>query len=123
MWDADIFEGRIIPLCVSEDNLNYNCIAAQSRDSSQAQTKPCWTRLNQAWTPSIQQALRFKPWLIGPKASKSSFPAVTGTGLGKEKDREKEDENKKETEFFPPCIPLHKPLLDQYHFVFFLFSY
>lgn len=75
---------------MSEDNLNYNCIAAQSSNSSQAQAKPCWTRLNQAWTYSAQHALRFKPWLIGPKASKNPFPAVTGTGLGKDRDRERE---------------------------------
>lgn len=122
-----MFEGRIIPLCVhvSEDNLNYNCIAAQSRNSRQARAKPCWTRLNQAWTYSAQHALRFKPWLIGPKASKSPFPAVTGTGLGKERDGEKEEESKGETErLLPPhssSIHLHEPPLDQYHFVFFPF--
>lgn len=100
-----MFEGRIIPLCVhvSEDSLNYNCIAAQSRNSSQAQAKPCWTRLNQAWTYSAQHALRFKPWLIGPKASKSPFPAVTGTGLGKERDGEMEEESNMQREItFPP---------------------
>ncbi len=112
MWDAEMFEGRIILLCVyvSEDSLNYNCIAAQSRNSSQAQAKPCWTRLNRAWTHSAQHALRFKPWLIGPKASKSPFPAVTGTGLGKERDGEKEEENKGETErdyFSPLFISMH----------------
>lgn len=94
-----MFEGRIIPLCVyvSEDSLNYNCIAAQSRNLSQAQAKPCWTRLNQAWTYSPQHALRFKPWLIAPKASKSPFPAVMGTGLGKERDGEMKEESKGET--------------------------
>lgn len=100
-----MFEGRIIPLCVhvSEDSLNYNCIAAQSRNSSQAQAKPCWTRINQAWTYSAQHALRFKPWLIGPKASKSPFPAVTGTGLGKERDGEMEEEGNMQREItFPP---------------------
>lgn len=97
-------------LCVSEANLNYNCIAAQSRDSNQAEAKPCWTRLNQAWTSSTQHALRFKPWLIGLKASKSPFPAVTGIGLGKESDGEKEEENKAETgKLVFPCINLHMP--------------
>lgn len=102
MWNADIFEARIIPLCVSEDNPNYNCIAAQSRDLSQVQTKPCWTRLNQAWTSSTQHALHFKPWLIGPKASKSCSPAVTGTGLGKEEERERRKRARKkgERDFF-----------------------
>lgn len=128
----NFFEGRIIPLClyVSEDNLNYNCIAAQSRNSSQAQAKPCWTRLNQAWTYSPQHALRFKPWLIGPKASKSPFPAVTGTGLGKERDgrkRKKEEsqgERQREITFPRLRFHLHEPPLDQYRFVFspFLFD-
>lgn len=99
MLAADIFEGRIIPLCVSEDNLNYNCIAAQSRDPSQAQTEPCWTRLNQAWTFSTQHALRFKPRLIGPKASESRFPAVTGTGVGKEKETGRKRRKRKQKSF------------------------
>lgn len=98
MWGADIFEGRIIPLCVSEDNLNYNCIAAQSRDLSQAQTKPCWTRLNQAWTFSTRRALRFKPRLIGPKASKKPLPSCDGHWTGKREGERKKEERKKEAE-------------------------
>lgn len=97
MWDAEKSEKRVIPLSVfvSEDSLNYNCIAAQSRDSSQAWAKPCWTRLNQAWTYSAQHALRFKPWLIGPKASKNPFAAVTGTGLGRDRGGERRREQRK----------------------------
>jgi len=49
--------------------------------------------------------LRFKPWLIGPKASKSPFPAVTGTGLGKERDGEKKEESEGETERDYPHPP------------------
>lgn len=104
-------------LCVSEVNLNYNCIAAQSRDSNQAEAKPCWTRLNQAWTSSTQHALRFKPWLIGLKASKSPFPAVTGIGLGKESDGakgRKEQGRDREISFSLHQFT-HAPL-DQYHF-------
>lgn len=125
MWDAEMSEKRVIPLSVfvSEDSLNYNCIAAQSRDSSQAWAKPCWTRLNQAWTYSAQHALRFKPWLIGPKASKNPFAAVTGTGLGRD-GVEREEESKggdMQRDYFSILINLHEPSLDQYHFVFFPF--
>lgn len=107
MQDAEMLgEGRVIPLCVfvSEDSPNYNCIAAQSRNSSQAWAKPCWTRLNQAWTYSAQHALRFKPWLIGPKASESPFPAVTGTGLRKERDGRRRIEQGRDMQgdYFPP---------------------
>lgn len=88
----------VIPLCVfvSEDSLNYNCMATQSRNARQAWAKPCWTRLNQTWTYAAQHALRFKPWLIGPKASQSPFPAVTGTGLRKERDGERGKEHGRE---------------------------
>lgn len=78
----------------------------QLRAGSRA--KPSWTRLNQAWTYSAQHALCFKPWLIGPAASQSPFPAVTATGLRKERDRERENEHAKE-------IHLHEFTLDRYH--------
>lgn len=63
----------------------------QLRAGSRA--KPTWTRLNQAWTYSAQHALCFKPWLIGPGASQSPFPAVTATGLKKKKGIERERKN------------------------------
>lgn len=78
----------------------------QLRAGSRA--KPSWTRLNQAWTYSAQHALCFKPWLIGPEASQSPFPAVTATGLRKEREREKENEHAKE-------IHLHEFTPDGYH--------
>lgn len=78
----------------------------QLRAGSRA--KPTWTRLNQAWTYSAQHALCFKPWLIGPGASQSPFPAVTATGLRKERDREREKEHAEE-------IHLHEFPLDRYN--------
>lgn len=65
-----------------------------------ARAKPSWTRLNQAWTYSAQHALCFKPWLIGPEASQSPFPAVTATGLRKERDGEREERTGPRNSFY-----------------------
>lgn len=70
--------------------------------------KPTWTRLNQAWTYSAQHALCFKPWLIGPEASQTPFPAVTAIGLRKERDGGRGKEHAEE-------IHLHEFPLDRYH--------
>lgn len=69
---------------------------------------PSQANLNQTKPGSAQHALCFKPWLIGPEASQSRFPAVTATGLRKERDREREKEHAKE-------IHLHEFPMDRYH--------
>lgn len=98
-WWCQIFEERIIALCVTMCQRTALIITAQGlkgRTQAKPKAKPCRTSLNQAQTNSTQHALCFKPWLIGPKASNSPIPAVTVTGLGKEMSMERNKNNKVE---------------------------